>query len=261
MLGVGGASTTLAQVTVRDERDHVLDLGTGCGIQALHASRHSRRVVGTDISRRALAFARFNAALAGVDARSARGVDARARRRRAVRPRREQPAVRHHAPDAGDAVVRVPRRRPFRGRDRARARRGRRRGAGARRRGAAAGQLGGAARRGVARARRVLARRLRAGRVGGPARAAGPRAVRRDVDPRRRHDARPRPGRVGRPLRAVAGRLRVAGRRGHRVRLRDPAQAARRADAAPAGGGHRDGPAAARAGRSRPRSPRTTGSR
>ena len=66
VLGVGGASTTLAQVTVRDERDHVLDLGTGCGIQALHASRHSRRVVGTDISRRALAFARFNAALAGV---------------------------------------------------------------------------------------------------------------------------------------------------------------------------------------------------
>jgi hypothetical protein len=67
VLGVGGASTTLAQVTVRDEREHVLDLGTGCGIQALHASRHSSRVVGTDISRRALAFARFNAALAGVE--------------------------------------------------------------------------------------------------------------------------------------------------------------------------------------------------
>ncbi|WP_235522283.1 methyltransferase [Cellulomonas sp. Root137] len=67
VLGVGGASTTLAQVTVRDDRDHVLDLGTGCGIQALHASRHSRRVVGTDISRRALAFAQFNAALAGVE--------------------------------------------------------------------------------------------------------------------------------------------------------------------------------------------------
>ncbi|WP_315096422.1 methyltransferase [uncultured Cellulomonas sp.] len=67
VLGVGGASTTLAQVTVRDEREHVLDLGTGCGIQALHASRHSRRVVGTDISRRALAFARFNAELAGVE--------------------------------------------------------------------------------------------------------------------------------------------------------------------------------------------------
>jgi cyclopropane fatty-acyl-phospholipid synthase-like methyltransferase len=66
VLGVGGASTTLAQVTVRTPRDRVLDLGTGCGIQALHATRHARAVVGTDISARALAFARFNAALAGV---------------------------------------------------------------------------------------------------------------------------------------------------------------------------------------------------
>ncbi len=68
VLGVGGASTTLAQVTVRDPRDRVLDLGTGCGIQALHASRHARQVVGTDISARALAFARFNASLAGLSA-------------------------------------------------------------------------------------------------------------------------------------------------------------------------------------------------
>jgi SAM-dependent methyltransferase len=66
VLGVGGASTTLAQVTVRDPRDTVLDLGTGCGIQALHAARHARVVVGTDISARALAFARFNADLAGL---------------------------------------------------------------------------------------------------------------------------------------------------------------------------------------------------
>jgi len=66
VLGVGGASTTLAQVTVRDPRDRVLDLGTGCGIQALHAARHAGHVVGTDISARALAFARFNAALAGL---------------------------------------------------------------------------------------------------------------------------------------------------------------------------------------------------
>jgi len=67
VLGVGGASTTLAQVTVRDERRRALDLGTGCGIQALHASRHTSHVLGTDISERALAFARFNAALAGLD--------------------------------------------------------------------------------------------------------------------------------------------------------------------------------------------------
>lgn len=66
VLGVGGASTTLAQVTTREHRRRTLDLGTGCGIQALHASRHSDAVVATDISGRALAFTRFNAALAGV---------------------------------------------------------------------------------------------------------------------------------------------------------------------------------------------------
>ena len=65
VLGVGGASTTLAQVTIRPQVGRVLDLGTGCGIQALHASRHARHVVATDISQRALDFARFNAALAG----------------------------------------------------------------------------------------------------------------------------------------------------------------------------------------------------
>jgi methylase of polypeptide subunit release factors len=66
VLGVGGASTTLAQVTVRDPRGRTLDLGTGCGIQALHAARHSGHVTATDISARALAFTRFNTALAGV---------------------------------------------------------------------------------------------------------------------------------------------------------------------------------------------------
>ncbi|MCA5892165.1 methyltransferase [Isoptericola sp. NEAU-Y5] len=63
VLGAGGASTTLAQVTMRSPVGRVLDLGTGCGIQALHASRHARYVVGTDISARALDFARFNSAL------------------------------------------------------------------------------------------------------------------------------------------------------------------------------------------------------
>lgn len=67
VLGVGGASTTLAQVTVRTPCARALDLGTGCGIQALHAARHADRVVATDISERALAFARFNTALAGLD--------------------------------------------------------------------------------------------------------------------------------------------------------------------------------------------------
>ncbi|SDB95646.1 Methyltransferase small domain-containing protein [Sanguibacter gelidistatuariae] len=63
VLGAGGASITLAQVTMRTPVGRVLDLGTGCGIQALHASRHAGAVVATDISRRALRFAEFNAAL------------------------------------------------------------------------------------------------------------------------------------------------------------------------------------------------------
>ena len=66
VLGVGGASLTLAQVTVRSPRGRALDLGTGCGIQALHAARHSTHVVATDISERALTIAALNAALAGV---------------------------------------------------------------------------------------------------------------------------------------------------------------------------------------------------
>jgi methylase of polypeptide subunit release factors len=67
VLGVGGASTTLASLQFPDDVDSVLDLGTGCGIQALHARRFARRVVATDISERALGFARLNAELNGVD--------------------------------------------------------------------------------------------------------------------------------------------------------------------------------------------------
>ena len=67
VLGVGGASLTLARVTVRSHRARTLDLGTGCGIQALPAARHSDHVVATDIAERALRIASLTAALAGVD--------------------------------------------------------------------------------------------------------------------------------------------------------------------------------------------------
>jgi SAM-dependent methyltransferase len=66
VLGVGGASTTLAGLMIGTKVGTVLDLGTGCGIQALHAARHAKRVVATDISRRALDLAAFNAELNGV---------------------------------------------------------------------------------------------------------------------------------------------------------------------------------------------------
>jgi ubiquinone/menaquinone biosynthesis C-methylase UbiE len=63
VLGVGGASTTLAAWTPRPHVERALDLGTGCGVQALHLEGHAEQVVVTDLSRRALGYARFNAAL------------------------------------------------------------------------------------------------------------------------------------------------------------------------------------------------------
>lgn len=66
VLGVGGASTTLSGLMIARPVDLALDLGTGCGIQALHAARHATRVIATDISQRALDLARFNAELNGV---------------------------------------------------------------------------------------------------------------------------------------------------------------------------------------------------
>jgi methylase of polypeptide subunit release factors len=66
VLGVGGASLTLSALMTDRSARSVLDLGTGCGIQAMHASRHSGRVVATDISARALDFAALNAELNGI---------------------------------------------------------------------------------------------------------------------------------------------------------------------------------------------------
>lgn len=63
VLGVGGASTMLAQCTVRPEIDRALDVGTGCGVQAFHLAGHARSVTATDISRRCLEIAAFNASL------------------------------------------------------------------------------------------------------------------------------------------------------------------------------------------------------
>lgn len=56
-------SVALAEGRIRDEVDYILDLCTGCGIQAILASRHGKRVVGTDISSRAINYSKFNALL------------------------------------------------------------------------------------------------------------------------------------------------------------------------------------------------------
>ncbi|AWB87779.1 SAM-dependent methyltransferase [Mycetocola zhujimingii] len=63
VLGVGGASTTLSGLMMQTPVGRVLDLGTGCGIQAMHAARHATHVVATDISARALELAALNAEL------------------------------------------------------------------------------------------------------------------------------------------------------------------------------------------------------
>jgi methylase of polypeptide subunit release factors len=65
--GVGAASLTLAAATVRRPVGSLLDLGTGCGVQALHAGRHARAVAATDVAPRALAMARATFALNDVD--------------------------------------------------------------------------------------------------------------------------------------------------------------------------------------------------
>lgn len=66
VLGVGGASLTLAQATIRSPVRTALDVGTGCGIQALHLSTHADSVTATDRNPRALAIARMTALLNGV---------------------------------------------------------------------------------------------------------------------------------------------------------------------------------------------------
>lgn len=65
VLGIGGASTTLAGITVRRPVASALDIGTGSGIQALHASQHATRVTATDLNPRALDFTRLTLALSG----------------------------------------------------------------------------------------------------------------------------------------------------------------------------------------------------
>ncbi|MFD5749085.1 methyltransferase [Streptomyces sp. NPDC127033] len=68
VLGVGGASTTLAGLTVRTPVGRALDVGTGSGIQALHATQHATRVTATDLNPRALGFTRLTLALSGAPA-------------------------------------------------------------------------------------------------------------------------------------------------------------------------------------------------
>ncbi|MFT7837185.1 methyltransferase [Saccharothrix sp. BKS2] len=73
VLGVGHASISLARATSRRPVGTLLDLGTGCGVQALHASRHAGRITATDLSERALALAAGTFRLNEVDVELRRG--------------------------------------------------------------------------------------------------------------------------------------------------------------------------------------------
>ncbi len=67
VLGISEASSSLAQLTVRPPVGRALDLGTGCGVQALHLAGHAREVVATDVNPRALRLAALTAELNGLD--------------------------------------------------------------------------------------------------------------------------------------------------------------------------------------------------
>ncbi len=63
VLPIGPSGKYLAELTIRTAVETALDLGCGCGIQALLLSRHARRVTATDINQRALAMTQLNAGL------------------------------------------------------------------------------------------------------------------------------------------------------------------------------------------------------
>jgi methylase of polypeptide subunit release factors len=67
VVGMGAVSNTLSEVTVRAPVSRALDIGTGCGGQALLLARHAEHVIATDVNQRALGVAAFNAALNGID--------------------------------------------------------------------------------------------------------------------------------------------------------------------------------------------------
>ncbi|WP_028848174.1 DUF7059 domain-containing protein [Thermocrispum agreste] len=57
VVGVGQASLSLVRATIRRPVGSVLDVGTGNGVQTLHASTHAERLTATDVSPRAVALA------------------------------------------------------------------------------------------------------------------------------------------------------------------------------------------------------------
>lgn len=61
------AAGYLLDLTMREPVEETFDLGTGCGVQALLAAAHSKRVLASDLNPRATRYAEFNARLNGLD--------------------------------------------------------------------------------------------------------------------------------------------------------------------------------------------------
>lgn len=67
VLGVGQASLSLLQATPTDRVGTVLDLGTGCGVQAIRAADYAESVTATDINPRCVTLAAASAALNDIE--------------------------------------------------------------------------------------------------------------------------------------------------------------------------------------------------
>ncbi|MFZ5770189.1 MAG: methyltransferase [Thermodesulfobacteriota bacterium] len=63
VMGIGGSTITLSQLTIRRPCRQTLDLGCGCGVHAFLAAPHSSRVAAVDLNPRAVRLAAFNARL------------------------------------------------------------------------------------------------------------------------------------------------------------------------------------------------------
>jgi len=66
VMNISGSSQSLVKCTIRRRSRDVLDIGTGCGIQAILAAGVSKKVYATDVNPRAIQFGRFNAGLNGL---------------------------------------------------------------------------------------------------------------------------------------------------------------------------------------------------
>jgi len=67
VMGVASSSNLLASLVVPRRVERAVDIGCGCGIQAILVARHAKTVIACDVNPRALNFTAFNAELNGAN--------------------------------------------------------------------------------------------------------------------------------------------------------------------------------------------------